>query len=142
MPRFTKETPTAFQNMTEEKQRSVARQGGKASGEAKKRYKTMEACMKYLLSCEATDDEKDNVKKLFPDIDVDMIDKNLVLCSRQLQKGISKGDTTAANFVRDTSGQKPSDTVTLSGNSNVMYITPEMDRKTREHIEEMIKQDE
>lgn len=142
MARFTKETPTAFQNMTEDKQREVASQGGKASQQAKKRYKTMEACMQYLLSLQATETEKDNVKELFPDIDVDLIDKNLVLCSRQLQKGISKGDTTAASFVRDTAGQKPSDTVTLSGNSNVMYITPDMDKKTKEHIEKMISQDE
>lgn len=142
MPKFTKESPTAFQNVTEAKQREIASKGGRASGEAKKRYKTMEACMQYLLSLQATDDEKENVKKLFPDIDVDMIDKNLVLCSRQLQKGIAKGDTTAASFVRDTSGQKPSDTVTLAGNSNVMYITPEMDAKTKKHIEDMIKQDE
>lgn len=141
MPRFTKETPTAFQNLPEETKREIQRKGSKAGNEAKKRYKTMEACMQYLLSLQATEDEKENVKKLFPDIDVDMIDKNLVLCSRQLQKGISKGDTKAANFVRDTSGQKPSDTVTLSGNSNVMYITPDMDAKTQKHIEDMIKQE-
>lgn len=141
MPRFTKETPTAFHNMTEERQREIAKIGNEKSQESKRMKKTMKEIMKMLLEEKPTQQEVDAVRNFLPTLDVDEINKTTVMLFRQLQKAISKGDTKAATFVRDTAGEKPVETFELTPNEKTVYITPDMDSETQKHIESMINND-
>ena len=78
-----------FNQMTEEKQREIARMGGIASAEARKRRKTLKEELIALL------ETNDNNNKI-----------SLAL----LQKAL-KGDIQAFTTIRDTIGEKPTDKV-------------------------------
>ena len=93
--------------------------GGVASGKARRERKAMKETLEALLSMplkngKATD--LDTIKNL-----ATLKGKNITvqeaIMLAQIQKAM-KGDTRAAEFVRDSSGNKPKDDVVLSGNIN------------------------
>jgi general stress protein YciG len=73
------------------------RKGGKASGEAKRRKKTLRELFEIYGSMPNTDDPKLTN------------DEKLVLA--QYREAIIGGSTSAATFIRDTKGEKPHDVV-------------------------------
>ena len=104
---------------TKAEQREIARKGGIASGEKRREKKAMKETLETLLqmplkSGKATDlDEIKNIAALKG--------KNITvqeaIMLAQIQKAI-KGDTKAAEYVRDTSGNKLKEGVELSGGIN------------------------
>lgn len=104
---------------TKAEQREIARKGGIASGEKRREKKAMKETLEILLqmplkSGKATDlDEIKNIAALKG--------KNITvqeaIMLAQIQKAM-KGDTKAAEYVRDTSGNKLKEGVELSGGIN------------------------
>lgn len=104
---------------TKAEQREIARKGGIASGEKRREKKAMKETLETLLqmplkSGKATDlDEIKNIAALKG--------KNITvqeaIMLAQIQKAM-KGDTKAAEYVRDTSGNKLKEGVELSGGIN------------------------
>ena len=104
---------------TKAEQRVIARKGGIASGEKRREKKAMKETLETLLqmplkSGKATDlDEIKNIAALKG--------KNITvqeaIMLAQIQKAV-KGDTKAAEYVRDTSGNKLKEGVELSGSIN------------------------
>jgi hypothetical protein len=76
-----------FNELTEEEHREIARKGGKASGEARRRKKTFKQELTWLL------EEGDT-------------QKNITLA---LIKEALEGNTKAFEVIRDTVGEKPVD---------------------------------
>lgn len=102
-----------------EEARKRGRNGGIASGKTRREKKMMRETLEMLLSMPL------NNKKM---VDVDSIrslaalkGKNVsvqeAMMMAQVMKAI-KGDTKAAEYVRDTVGQKPVDNVSVSGEVN------------------------
>lgn len=79
--------------------RELGRKGGLAAAEARKAKKTMKEMLDYLLEKDITTNKGDITT--LEAIMVSMIAK------------ASKGDVRAAEFIRDTIGQKPDSTVNL-----------------------------
>lgn len=96
-----------FDERTESERQEIARKGGVASGEARRRKKEMRNLANILLDAPANPNNK-RLKKAFDDLGVSEEDrtKAMELLMAQLRKGVN-GDTKAAEFVRDTAGQKP-----------------------------------
>lgn len=104
---------------TKAEQREIARKGGIASGKKRREKKAMKETLETLLqmplkSGKATDlDEIKNIAALKG--------KNITvqeaIMLAQIQKAM-KGDTKAAEYVRDTSGNKLKEGVELSGGIN------------------------
>ena len=97
-----------FANMTPEERRENGRKGGIASGEAKRAKKAMRERLEILLdlpmkSGKGTDIE--NIKNFAALKGKNITVQDAVMIA-QLQKAL-RGDTNAALFVRDTSGQNP-----------------------------------
>jgi hypothetical protein len=86
-----------FNELTEEKQREIARKGGIASGEARKRRKTLKEELIALL---------------------EINDNNNKISLAVLQKALN-GDIQAFTTIRDTIGEKPKDEVDL--NNKISY---------------------
>jgi hypothetical protein len=84
---------------TEAEAREKGRNGGIKSGEARRAKKTMKEMLDYLLEKDITT-KKGDISTLEA-IMVSMIAK------------ASKGDVRAAEFIRDTIGQKPDSTLNL-----------------------------
>lgn len=101
MPQFDKNTPTAFQNNAEDKQREIAARGGVASGEAKRRKKTLREELEIMLEALV---KKDDGKE---------VSLQHELTGAVLQKGL-QGDVRAFEVIRDTIGQKPIDKQEIS----------------------------
>nr|DAG54436.1 MAG TPA: hypothetical protein [Caudoviricetes sp.] len=95
-------------DLTPEQRRENARKAGKASAEAKKRRKAMRESLEVLLSLgmsegEITDPETVKCWNELQGKNITVQDAVLV---KQIMKAV-KGDTKAAEFVRDTSGNRP-----------------------------------
>lgn len=95
-------------DLTPEQRRENARKAGKASAEAKKRRKAMRESLEVLLNLgmsegEITDPETVKCWNELQGKNITVQDAVLV---KQIMKAV-KGDTKAAEFVRDTSGNKP-----------------------------------
>lgn len=95
-------------DLTPEQRRENARKAGKASAEAKKRRKAMRESLEVLLNLgmsegEITDPETVKCWNELQGKNITVQDAVLV---KQIMKAV-KGDTKAAEFVRDTSGNRP-----------------------------------
>ena len=99
-----KENLVSFTELTAEKQREIASQGGKASVEARRKKKAMREQMEMLLSLPLKDTKvKAKFKQL--GIDTDDMDNQMALVFATYQKAL-KGDTSAINIVREMVGER------------------------------------
>lgn len=94
-----------FDKLTEEEQRKIASKGGKASVEARKKKKNMKEALQLLLSLDV---KSLKVREQLKALGIDEGDMNneMALMVSMLNKAL-KGDKGCAEFIRDTSGQKP-----------------------------------
>ena len=92
---------------TPSERRENARKAGKASGEARRRKKTLKEQMELLLSLPV----KDESTKAFIEslgIDSDVINNSMAITLSMYQEAL-KGNTKAYELIRDTLGEKPTD---------------------------------
>lgn len=96
---------------TKEEQRTIAIMGGKASGEARRRKKTLKEAMDLLLSLPVKDTK---VKKQIADlgIDPDLVDNQMAMVIAQWRQAV-KGNTRAYENVQATVGEKPKENVAI-----------------------------
>jgi len=90
-----------------------ASKAGKASGEARRKKKSMQSCTQKILAMKASllnSELIDAIKYIDETMTV-----NDAIIVQQVVKAIVHSDTTAATFVRDTSGQKPTDKLDVEG---------------------------
>ena len=109
--RFNKDTPTAFQNMSEEEHKAVAANGGRKSGESKRKKKSIRECLKMLGQMKCTPREMEIIKKAFPEIEDEEMTKNCLVSAAMYQKA-ALGDTQAFGKITETTGER---TLSLAG---------------------------
>lgn len=107
---------------TKNEQREIARQGGIASGKARREKKLMRETLDMLLSMPIKNGKLADVDDIrsFAAIKGKNISVQEAIVIAQIQKAM-KGDTRAAEYVRDTIGQKPVDSVNMNMNLPVMF---------------------
>ena len=111
MPRFTKDTPTALQNLTEEQRSEMGRIGQRAGTIKKKIKKSIRECLVMLGQMDCTDTEKEVVLRSFPNLPEEDIVKNMLMAAAMIQK-TAKGDTQAFSKIIEATGEK---TVVVAG---------------------------
>lgn len=121
-------------DFTPEERSANGRQGGVASGEAKRKKKTMRAVMQAMLDCTMPEAEKAAALQAlgfdgtFRDgITLAMIEK------------AAKGDVEAGRFVRDTIGEKPREGVDLSIEDKPIEAI-DMSKLTDEQLQQLAAQ--
>ena len=104
---------------TKAEQRVVAQMGGIASGKARREKKAMKVTLEALLSMPLKDGESADVEtiKSLAELNGKNITVQEAIMLKQIQKAM-KGDTRAAEFVRDSSGNKLKEGIELSGGVN------------------------
>lgn len=107
---------------TKEEQKAIARKGGIASGKARREKKLMRETLDVLLSMPIKNGKFADVDSIrnFAAIKGKNISVQEAIMIAQIQKAM-KGDTRAAEYVRDTIGQKPVDSIDMSMNLPVMF---------------------
>ena len=106
-------TPTA------EEARRRGKSGGIAYGKARREKKAMRDTLELLLSMALEDGAVANIEKIksIASLNGKNITVQDAIMLKQIQKAM-KGDTRAAEYIRDTSGNKPKEGVELSGTVN------------------------
>ncbi len=87
---------------TKSEQREIQKKGGIASGETRRKKKSMKQAMNTLLSLPVTDD--DNKEKLISlGIDPDDADNQMMVMATMMQKALN-GNVSAAQFIASITG--------------------------------------
>lgn len=106
------ENLVSLADRTTEEQRAIATLGGKASGVARRKKRNMQQFAEIILGMAMKSGEVHTVEEI--ESIADLKGKNLTvdqaIILKQVEKAL-KGDLKSAEFVRDTSGQKPIETV-------------------------------
>lgn len=104
---------------TKEEARKRGRNGGIASGKARREKKLMRETLDVLLSMPLKNGKYADVESIrsFAALKGKNINVQEAILIAQVQKAM-KGDTKAAEYVRDTIGQKPVENVNMSGEVN------------------------
>lgn len=93
---------------TPSERRANARKAGIASGQARRRNKTMKEIALMLLNTKVPNNKyTEEMLNLFPDMDAQDLQYQTAILVSQIQKAVFDKDSKAAEYVRDTSGQKP-----------------------------------
>lgn len=91
-----------FDERTESEQREIASAGGKASGAARRRKKSMKQKMQLLLSLPAADNDQTELATM--GVDPDDMDNEMVLV-KALFLAAAEGDTRAFDRIQDVLGK-------------------------------------
>lgn len=91
-----------FDERTESEQREIASAGGKASGKARRRKKSMKQKMQLLLSLPAADNDQTELAAM--GIDPEDMDNEMVLV-KALFLAAAEGDTKAFDRIQDVLGR-------------------------------------
>lgn len=102
---------------TSEEARENGAKGGIASGKARRRKKAMRETLEVLLSMSMEDGDTtdiDDIQSYAATMGQNVSVQEAIMLA-QIQKALA-GDTKAAEFVRDASGNKLADALNVSGN--------------------------
>lgn len=112
-----------FSDMTPEERSEHGRRGGFKSGETKRRKKAMKEVLHVLLDMPIKSGKATDVEaiKNFAALRGKNITVNEAILIAQLQKAL-QGNVQSAEFIRDTSGQKPIEDINMSGGVGLVQI--------------------
>lgn len=104
---------------TKEEQKRIARQGGIASGKVRREKRAMKDTLATLLSMPLKDGMSEDIDKIqsIASLNGKNITVQEAIMLAQIKKAV-KGDTRAAEFVRDSSGNKLKEGIEISGELN------------------------
>lgn len=104
---------------TKEEAKKRGKAGGIASGKARREKKLMRETLDIMLSMPLKDGKNADVESIqnFAALKGKNISVQDAIMIAQIQKAM-KGDTKAAEYVRDTVGQKPTDQVAVNAEVN------------------------
>lgn len=110
------------ENLTSDELRERATKGGIASGIARRERKAMKDTLAELLSMPLKPGKSTSIEAIrnLASVKGKNITVQEAIMLAQIQKAM-KGDTRAAEFVRDSSGNKPKDDVSMSVNLPVFF---------------------
>lgn len=106
--------------LTKERHLEMASKGGKRSGEVRREKKRMREQLQTLLKMTLNNTELYDINQANSIIDLN--GKNITLQEAMLLMQIKKalkGDRKAAEFIRDTAGEKPTEEINVKAESKV-----------------------
>lgn len=121
-------------DFTPEERSANGRQGGVASGEAKRRKKTIRSVMQAMLDCQIPEAEQAAALKALGFEGTFRDGMTLAMLEKAL-----KGDVEAGRFVRDTVGEKPREGVDLSIEDKPL-ASIDMSKLTDEQLQQLAAQ--
>lgn len=135
MPRGNKQTLKVY---TSEEARFYGSMGGKASGEAKRRKKSLKELTQALLEMKLHELVARKAKQLFPDVEPEDLTNGMALAMSMLNKAVVDGDVKAAQFVRDTAGEVPEQIINGNLGQSTVFVTETEQNKIIKHIQEVV----
>lgn len=122
-------------DLPEDEHKAISSKGGKASGVAKRKAKSMREAARILL--EAPLLGEDETAALLKQLGLDADQQSAILLAATARaKG---GDIEAARYVRDTSGQAPSQQVELGGIEGQPIESLDLSKLTTEQLQILLQ---
>ena len=114
---------SGFSNMTPEERKANGRKGGLASVKKRREKKAMKENLEALLSMSLKSGKLADVEtiKNFAALNGKNVSVQDAILIKQIQKAM-KGDTRAAEFIRDLSGNKPGSSLDIKSNGQIVII--------------------
>jgi hypothetical protein len=109
---------------TKEEAKKIQNMGGQAHKEKRLKDKNFQELAQHLLAMDAPDIVKQAVKKIFPEMQEKEITNRMAMLASVSQKAI-KGDIKAAEYVRDTAGEKPIERIENMGSVQLIISDEE-----------------
>ena len=108
--------------MTPEQRRECGRKGGIASGESKRKKKAIRETLDVLLAMPVKAGKYADIESIknFASLKGKNINVQEAMVISMLQRAM-KGDVKAAEWIRDTAGQRPVDNVNMNMNLPVFF---------------------
>lgn len=128
-PKAVKPYLSDLRDLSPEERRAFASKGGKASGKARQDKKTMKEILNALLDSKPSKQRLKDVKKKYPGIDISNLTYRGIVGLAMLEKAVGaeefvKADVSAAQWVRDTAGEKPVDKQATTDSNGNDIIAP------------------
>ena len=116
---MAKDDLISLKDRTTSEQQRIARKGGIASGKARREKKAMRETLEILLTMSLKGGKAADIESIqnLAAVKGKNISVQEAIMLAQIQKAM-RGDTRAAEFVRDSSGNKPNDNIVLGGEVN------------------------
>ena len=115
--------------LTSEEARDIGKKGGIASGQSRRKRKTFRESLLTILSMDVDDPELlEKLKALGLD------PTNQTAIDLAQVKLACKGDTDASRFIRDTVGEKPTESVEIGGLADRPIATIDMSKLTDDQL--------
>lgn len=125
----------AQNNMTPEELRAHLSAAGKKCGEVRRKKRAMRDLARDILDMKLKD--KDEISAELKTRGIEQTEAAAVLLA-QLQRARA-GDTEAARFLRDTSGQKPVDNVAIGNLDEKPFATLDLASLTDDQLKELVE---
>lgn len=143
MPRDGTKNLIPLNKRTKEAQKKIQSMGGQASKEAARRKKNLKELTQMLLENPVVSEEaKAQIKLLFPNVDTEDLTNGMAMTANILLSAITSKDlkekVKAAEYLRDTAGQKPETSVTGSVTVEKVFVSEKEQEETLKHIKEVI----
>ena len=123
-----------LERFTEEERRAYSSKGGKRGVETMRKKKAMRELARCILDLDLK--AEDEFRKELKERGVPQTEAAAVLLAQLLRARV--GDTEAARFLRDTSGQKPVDNVAIGNLDDKPFSTLDLSSLTDEQLKEMV----
>lgn len=143
MPRDGTKNLIPLNKRSKEAQKKIQSMGGQASKEAARRKKSLKELTLLLLENPVVSEEaKAQIKLLFPNVDTEDLTNGMAMTANILLSAITSKDlkekVKAAEYLRDTAGQKPETSVTGSVTVEKVFVSEKEQKETLKHIKEVI----
>lgn len=122
-------------HMTPEELRAHLSEAGKKCGEVRRKKRAMRDLARDILDMKLKD--KDEISAELKNRGIEQTEAAAVLLA-QLQRARA-GDTEAARFLRDTSGQKPVDNVAIGNLDEKPFATLDLASLTDDQLKELVE---
>lgn len=128
---------------SKEVQRKIQSMGGKACREKNIKKKTLKELTLLLLENPVVSEEaKAQINLLFPNVDTEDLTNGMAMTANILLSAITSKDlkekVKAAEYLRDTAGQKPETSITGAVTVEKVFVSEKEQDETLKHIKEVI----
>lgn len=120
---------------SEEERREAGRKGGIQSGVSKRKAKSMREAARILLEAPLLDDQK--TAELLGQLGLEADQQSAILLAATVKAKI--GDIEAARYVRDTSGQAPTQQLELGGIEGQPIETLDLSALSTEQLQQLLQ---
>ena len=121
--------------------REMTRKGGIRSGEVRRAKRTARQLAQLMLSCAAPDKMREQILRVFPEIDAKEIDIKAALLAKKIQNGLN-GKSSDIDSILEIAGEMPDKKQQIdlvSSNKSMSPTQPDLTHLSYKELSELVR---